>query len=182
MVVERSEAKAMIMSAGIAALSFGTSARTASTVLMILAPGWRKTMMRPRAGRPPVRDCAGPAPNPHVRHIAQPQRVAVAVGDDLVAVVGGARRLVRGVDLPAMRRRHRWRPWARWRWRSTAPSGRLRARCRKWKSFSGSSSTRTAGSAEPETKTWPTPEICDNCCASTCSRRHTSARASASST
>ena len=36
----------------------------------------------------------------------------------------------------------------------------------KWNSLTGSSSTRTAGSAEPLTKTWPTPEICDSCWAS----------------
>ena len=54
MVVERSEAKPMSIAVGSAALSFGTAARTASTVAMILAPGWRKTTMI-TAGRPSAR-------------------------------------------------------------------------------------------------------------------------------
>ena len=36
-----------------------------------------------------------------------------------------------------------------------------------WNKASGSSSTRTAGSAAPLMITWPTPSICESCCCST---------------
>ena len=44
MVVDRSEAKVMSMSCGSAARSRGTAARTPSSVVMMIAPGWRKMM------------------------------------------------------------------------------------------------------------------------------------------
>ena len=44
MVVERSEAKVMSRSVGSAAFRRGTAARTPSMVVMMLAPGWRKTI------------------------------------------------------------------------------------------------------------------------------------------
>ena len=65
-----------------------------------------------------------------VGDVLEPQRVAVAVGDDEVPVVGGVIGLVVGIDLPALRRRYRPRPWARWRWRWKARSGRPRGRRR----------------------------------------------------
>ena len=46
MVVERSAAKVMSRSAGSAAFSRGIELRTSSTVEMMLAPGWRKTITR----------------------------------------------------------------------------------------------------------------------------------------
>ena len=51
MVVVRSSTTPRSMAPGIAAASRGSSARTRSTVSMMLAPGWRK-MMTSTAGRP----------------------------------------------------------------------------------------------------------------------------------
>ena len=54
MVVERSQAKPMSRSAGSAAFSLGIESRTSSTVEMMFAPGWRKTITS-TAGLPSAR-------------------------------------------------------------------------------------------------------------------------------
>ena len=93
----------MSRSRGSAAFSFGTAARIASTVAMMFAPGWRKTMTS-TLGLPSASPRFRRFSNRilHPRDVLQPHRVAVAVGHDQRPVVRRMVGLVVGVDLPAM--------------------------------------------------------------------------------
>ena len=113
---------------GIDAWSCGSRARTRSTVSMMLAPGWRKTMINDRRlavgepSRPDVLDRVG-----HGGDVGEADGGAVAVVDDERPVLRGLQELVGRRERTRRGRRRRARPSAGWRWRWRGPPGRPRA-------------------------------------------------------
>ena len=131
MVVVRSIATFMSMSDGIEALSCGMSAVTRSTVVDDV--GARLAVeddehRRLAVGEPEVAHVLDRVE--HLRHIRQAHRVAVAVGDDEVAVLRRLGRLVVGVDLVALGADVDRALRAYWRWRRRARRARPPVRCR----------------------------------------------------
>ena len=100
MVMLRSIAIEISTSVGIAASSCGSSAFTLSTVSIMLAPDWRNTITitacLPLAS-PSLRTSSTESHD--LRHVGQPDRRAVAIGDDERPVIGRAARLVVGIKL-----------------------------------------------------------------------------------
>ena len=71
------------------------------------------------------------------RDVGEPDRGAVAVGDDQRQVLAGGLRLVVGVDLPVARAVLDRRLSGDWRWRTRAPCARPRSRCRTCRAPAG---------------------------------------------
>ena len=100
MVVERSTAIVRSTSPGSEAISRGSSAFTALTTSMMLAPGWRDTITATPLlplKRPALRRSS--TEFDHLGDVAELDRRVVAVGDHQIAVLRRLRRLVVGVDL-----------------------------------------------------------------------------------
>ena len=110
--------------------SRGSAASTRSTVSMMLAPGWRKTMSR-TAGfpfvSPPVRRSSTESVTAATSR--DPDRRAVPVGDDERAVLLRPEELVRGARSARRRRASSIAPFGRFAF-ACASSGRGRPRRR----------------------------------------------------
>ena len=115
----RSITTSSLMAGEIDACNCGSSARTRSTVSMMLAPGWRK-MTISTAGLP----LASPAlrmsstESCDVGHVAEANGRAVVCrrrSDGRYSI--GFEQLIVGVDRPGVRCRLRIRPLACWHWR-----------------------------------------------------------------
>ena len=172
MVGVRSQATSRSMSCGIDARSCGSSARTRSTVSMMLAPGCAIDDQQHgglAVGQAGIAHVLAPNRPPRPRRRAAPPRRC------------GRRRSAAGTR----RRSCAWSLASICQLRcpsSTLPLGRLalvaasaaRTSSRPMPylfSAGGFSSTRTAGSAPPPTRTWPMPSTCDSFCCSTVCRR-----------
>ena len=100
MVVVRSSTTVRSIPSGIEAWRNGSCARIRSTVAMMLAPGWRKTMIgiaRLPFRYPATRDVLHRVGD--LRDVREAHRRAVAVADDQGRVVVGVRDLVVGEDV-----------------------------------------------------------------------------------